>query len=174
MTSPTAPAASPRQRVVVIGSGFGGLFATKALRRADADVTIVDRTTHLRRTELIESAARQARRLRDRAHRPGKAVPTARPERSTSLLARQRHRVRVHLDQDQPPHEEANRIRSLPRQGPTFSARLAHWSRWSVLSCSTARSSPALQWNSPDSMLRRRFAAAVNNDHLGRFGKASS
>ena len=33
-------------RVVVIGSGFGGLFATKALKRADVDVTIVDRTNH--------------------------------------------------------------------------------------------------------------------------------
>ena len=37
---------SGRHRVVVIGSGFGGLFATKALRRADVDVTIVARTSH--------------------------------------------------------------------------------------------------------------------------------
>ncbi len=35
-----------RHRVVVIGSGFGGLFGTKALRRADVDVTVVARTTH--------------------------------------------------------------------------------------------------------------------------------
>ena len=35
-----------RHRVVVIGSGFGGLFATKALRRADVDVTVIDRTSH--------------------------------------------------------------------------------------------------------------------------------
>lgn len=33
-------------KVVVIGSGFGGLFATKALRRADVDITMIDRTTH--------------------------------------------------------------------------------------------------------------------------------
>lgn len=33
-------------RVVVIGSGFGGLFATKALRRSDVDVTMVAKTTH--------------------------------------------------------------------------------------------------------------------------------
>ncbi|MCA1720578.1 MAG: NAD(P)/FAD-dependent oxidoreductase [Actinobacteria bacterium] len=33
-------------RVVIIGSGFGGLFAAKALRRGGADVTIVARTTH--------------------------------------------------------------------------------------------------------------------------------
>ena len=36
----------PVHRVVVIGSGFGGLFATKALRRADVEVTVIDRTTH--------------------------------------------------------------------------------------------------------------------------------
>jgi NADH dehydrogenase len=35
-----------RHRVVVVGSGFGGLFATKALRRAPVDVTLVARTTH--------------------------------------------------------------------------------------------------------------------------------
>ena len=33
-------------RVVVIGSGFGGLFGTKALRRSDVDVTMVAKTTH--------------------------------------------------------------------------------------------------------------------------------
>src|SRR5689334_3355009 len=35
-----------RHRVVVIGSGFGGLFGTKALRRADVDVTMIAKTTH--------------------------------------------------------------------------------------------------------------------------------
>ncbi|MCW2528605.1 MAG: ndh [Pseudonocardiales bacterium] len=35
-----------RHRVVVIGSGFGGLFATKALKRADVDVTMISRTSH--------------------------------------------------------------------------------------------------------------------------------
>jgi NADH dehydrogenase len=33
-------------RVVVIGSGFGGLFATKALRRAPVEVTLIDRSNH--------------------------------------------------------------------------------------------------------------------------------
>jgi NADH dehydrogenase len=41
MTTPSA-----RHRVVVVGSGFGGLFATKALRRAPVDVTVIARTTH--------------------------------------------------------------------------------------------------------------------------------
>ncbi|HLN16892.1 MAG TPA: NAD(P)/FAD-dependent oxidoreductase [Acidimicrobiales bacterium] len=35
-----------RHRVVIIGSGFGGLFAAKALRRAPVDVTLIDRTNH--------------------------------------------------------------------------------------------------------------------------------
>jgi len=35
-----------RHRVVVIGSGFGGLFAVKKLRRADVEITLISRTTH--------------------------------------------------------------------------------------------------------------------------------
>jgi NADH dehydrogenase len=35
-----------RHRVVIIGGGFGGLFAAKFLRRAPVDVTLVDRTNH--------------------------------------------------------------------------------------------------------------------------------
>jgi NADH:ubiquinone reductase (H+-translocating) len=35
-----------RHRVVVIGSGFGGLFGTKALKRADVEITMIARTTH--------------------------------------------------------------------------------------------------------------------------------
>jgi NADH dehydrogenase len=38
--------AADRHRVVIIGSGFGGLFAAKALRRAPVDVTLIARTTH--------------------------------------------------------------------------------------------------------------------------------
>jgi NADH dehydrogenase len=38
--------ATPRHRVVIIGSGFGGLFAAKALRRAPVDLTVIDRTNH--------------------------------------------------------------------------------------------------------------------------------
>ncbi len=35
-----------RHRVVIIGSGFGGLFAAKHLKRADVDVTLIAKTTH--------------------------------------------------------------------------------------------------------------------------------
>ena len=33
-------------RVVIVGSGFGGLFAAKALKRADVEVTLIARTNH--------------------------------------------------------------------------------------------------------------------------------
>src|SRR3712207_3748497 len=46
MTEKQASTTSGRHRVVVIGSGFGGLFGTKALRHADVDVTMIAKTTH--------------------------------------------------------------------------------------------------------------------------------
>ena len=42
----TESARQGRHRVVVVGSGFGGLFATKKLKRADVEVTMVAKTTH--------------------------------------------------------------------------------------------------------------------------------
>ena len=38
--------AEARHRVVVIGSGFGGLFAAKSLKNAPVDVTVISRTAH--------------------------------------------------------------------------------------------------------------------------------
>lgn len=35
-----------RPRVIIIGAGFGGLAAARALRGADADVTVIDRKNH--------------------------------------------------------------------------------------------------------------------------------
>lgn len=35
-----------RPRVVIIGGGFGGLYAARALRRAAVEVTVIDRTNH--------------------------------------------------------------------------------------------------------------------------------
>ena len=48
MSSSTGNHGSPpgAHRVVIVGSGFGGLFAAKALRRTAAAVTLVDQTNH--------------------------------------------------------------------------------------------------------------------------------
>src|ERR671917_521385 len=35
-----------RPRVVIVGTGFGGLFAAQRLRKADVDVTIIGKTSH--------------------------------------------------------------------------------------------------------------------------------
>jgi NADH dehydrogenase len=45
-TAPTSQDPGQRHRVVVIGSGFGGLTATKALKHAPVDVTMIARTQH--------------------------------------------------------------------------------------------------------------------------------
>jgi NADH dehydrogenase len=37
---------SDRQRVVIVGAGFGGLYAARALDHAPVDVTVLDRTNH--------------------------------------------------------------------------------------------------------------------------------
>ena len=37
---------SGRRRVVIVGGGMGGLFAARALRRADVSVTLIDREQH--------------------------------------------------------------------------------------------------------------------------------
>ena len=42
----TTTSTARRHRVVVIGSGFGGLFATQRLRKAAVEVTLIARTTH--------------------------------------------------------------------------------------------------------------------------------
>ncbi|WP_068073580.1 NAD(P)/FAD-dependent oxidoreductase [Novosphingobium lentum] len=45
-TRPVAAVPIRRPRVVVIGAGFGGLAATRALDGADVDITLVDRRNH--------------------------------------------------------------------------------------------------------------------------------
>ncbi|MQW77925.1 NAD(P)/FAD-dependent oxidoreductase [Nocardioides sp. dk4132] len=43
---PERPGRPGRHRVVIIGSGFGGLFGAKSLHDSDVDVTVVAKTTH--------------------------------------------------------------------------------------------------------------------------------
>lgn len=42
---PIAPPAA-RPRIVIVGGGFAGLYAARELKRADADVLVLDRTNH--------------------------------------------------------------------------------------------------------------------------------
>jgi NADH dehydrogenase len=42
----SAASTEGRPRVVIVGTGFGGLFAARALRRRDVDITIIGKTTH--------------------------------------------------------------------------------------------------------------------------------
>jgi NADH dehydrogenase len=46
VTDPVGASTSGRPRVVIVGSGFGGLFAAKALRKAPVDVTVIGKTSH--------------------------------------------------------------------------------------------------------------------------------
>jgi len=47
----------PRHRLVIIGSGFGGLAAAKSLKRADVDITLISKTTtHLFQPLLYQVA----------------------------------------------------------------------------------------------------------------------
>ena len=54
---PDAPA---RPRVVIIGGGFGGITAAKALKRANAQVTLIDRTNHFIFQPLLYQVATAA------------------------------------------------------------------------------------------------------------------
>jgi NADH:quinone reductase (non-electrogenic) len=46
MTMRATVTTARRHRVAIVGCGFGGLFAAKRLRRADVDLTVIDRTNH--------------------------------------------------------------------------------------------------------------------------------
>ena len=43
---PNLHAGAQRPRVLIVDCGFGGLEAARALRRADVDITVIDRTNH--------------------------------------------------------------------------------------------------------------------------------
>ncbi|HZD86302.1 MAG TPA: FAD-dependent oxidoreductase, partial [Gemmatimonadaceae bacterium] len=49
-----------RPRVVIVGGGFGGITAAKALKRASADVTLIDRTNHFIFQPLLYQVATAA------------------------------------------------------------------------------------------------------------------
>src|SRR5512142_1272833 len=48
---------SRRRQVVIVGGGFGGMEAAQRLKKADVDVTVVDRHNHLLFQPLIYQVA---------------------------------------------------------------------------------------------------------------------
>ncbi|MFN2637228.1 MAG: NAD(P)/FAD-dependent oxidoreductase [Gemmatimonadaceae bacterium] len=54
------PDIARRPRVVIIGGGFGGLAAARALKRAEVDVTVIDRTNHFTFQPLLYQVATAA------------------------------------------------------------------------------------------------------------------
>ncbi len=57
---PDHPARPARPRVVIIGGGFGGIAAAKALKRANVDITLIDRTNHFIFQPLLYQVATAA------------------------------------------------------------------------------------------------------------------
>jgi NADH dehydrogenase len=60
--------AEKRPHVVIIGGGFGGLYAAKALRKAPVDVTLIDRRNHHLFQPLLYQVATAALNPSDIAH----------------------------------------------------------------------------------------------------------
>jgi NADH dehydrogenase len=54
------PEKPARPRVVIIGGGFGGIAAARALRRANVDITLIDRTNHFIFQPLLYQVATAA------------------------------------------------------------------------------------------------------------------
>lgn len=93
------PTADQRHRVVVIGSGFGGLTAAKALKRADVDVTLISKTTsHLFQPLLYQVATGILSE--------GEIAPT------TRLILRKQRNVRVLLGDVEAIDLQANTVTS--------------------------------------------------------------
>lgn len=79
----TPPASASLPRVVIVGAGFGGLAAARALRRAPARVTVVDRRNHHLFQPLLYQVATAALSPGDIAY-PIRAV--LRRNRNASVL----------------------------------------------------------------------------------------
>ena len=84
-----------RPHVVIIGGGFAGLFAARALRRARVDVTLVDRAAHHVFQPLLYQCAtgtlsngQISRSLREELLRVTATSPPCSARRSTSTPTR--------------------------------------------------------------------------------------
>ena len=106
-----------RHRVVIIGSGFGGLFAAKALRRADVDVLVVDRTSHHLFQPLLYQVATGI--LSEGEIAPSTRMVLKKQSNASVMLGgRHRHRPgRAHDQLDPPGQNDHHRVRQSDRLG---------------------------------------------------------
>ena len=74
-----------RPHVIVVGAGFGGLWANKVLRKADVDVTLIDRNNYHTFFPLLYQVAAAELAAGDIAHPIRKIV--AKDERTRFLMA---------------------------------------------------------------------------------------
>src|SRR5580698_4137431 len=71
-----------KPRIVVVGGGFAGLYAVKGLRRAAADVLLIDRCNHHTFQPLLYQVATAALRWWRRMCRNGAAIDLSRRQLS--------------------------------------------------------------------------------------------
>jgi len=57
MAAPPIPASKAQPRVVIVGAGFGGLYAARALGKLPVHLTVVDRKNHHTFQPLLYQAA---------------------------------------------------------------------------------------------------------------------
>ena len=79
----------PRHRIVIIGSGFAGLTAARRLKKVDADITILARTSHHLFQPLLYQVATGI--LSEGEHRPpprARSCGSRRTSRSCRLSSR--------------------------------------------------------------------------------------
>ncbi len=98
----TQPAAARDPHVVIIGAGFGGLYAARALRRAPVRVTVIDRRNHHLFQPLLYQVATGALNASDIAY-PIRSV--VRRQKNTRVLLADAGRIdtaarRVEIDGD--------------------------------------------------------------------------
>src|ERR1700694_5490795 len=82
---PSSFSLRPSPRVVILGGGFGGLYAAKALKRAPVHVTVIDRLNYHLFQPLLYQVATAALNPSDIAY-PIRAV-VARQKNTNVILA---------------------------------------------------------------------------------------